>query len=75
MRGKGIPSLNGRGTGDQIVRINVWIPTKISKEEKSKIVSLSDSESFKPRDGENSAHSDRSFFAKVISLFFFVSVL
>jgi molecular chaperone DnaJ len=31
MRGKGIPHLHGGGKGDQLVRINVWIPTKISK--------------------------------------------
>ncbi len=32
MRGKGIPHLNGHGKGDQLVRINVWVPTKLSKE-------------------------------------------
>lgn len=34
MRGKGIPHLNGHGKGDQLVRINVWVPTKLSKEAK-----------------------------------------
>jgi molecular chaperone DnaJ len=69
MRGKGIPSLNGRGTGDQIVRVNVWIPAKLSKDEKNRVVSFSESASFKPPEGETSAHSDKSFFAKLINLF------
>ena len=31
MKGKGIPHLHGNGSGDQLVRIQVWIPTKVSK--------------------------------------------
>jgi molecular chaperone DnaJ len=31
MKGKGIPHLHGSGSGDQLVRLQVWIPTKISK--------------------------------------------
>jgi molecular chaperone DnaJ len=31
MKGKGIPHLHGSGSGDQLVRIQVWIPNKISK--------------------------------------------
>jgi molecular chaperone DnaJ len=31
MRGKGIPHLHGTGKGDQLVRIQVWIPTKLAK--------------------------------------------
>jgi molecular chaperone DnaJ len=34
MRGKGIPHLHGNGSGDQLVRIQVWIPTKLSKQTK-----------------------------------------
>ncbi len=34
MRGKGIPHLNGYGRGDQLVRVIVWIPAKLSKEAK-----------------------------------------
>lgn len=34
MRGKGIPHLNGHGKGDQLVRIIVWTPTKLSEETK-----------------------------------------
>jgi molecular chaperone DnaJ len=31
MKGKGIPHLHGTGAGDQLVRIQVWTPTKLSK--------------------------------------------
>jgi molecular chaperone DnaJ len=31
MRGKGIPHLHGGGTGDQLVRIQVWTPTRATK--------------------------------------------
>jgi molecular chaperone DnaJ len=34
MRGKGIPHLNGHGRGDQLVRVIVWIPAKLSREVK-----------------------------------------
>lgn len=34
LRGKGFPRLQGRGSGDQLVRVNVLVPKKVSKEEK-----------------------------------------
>ncbi len=34
MRGKGIAHLHGRGAGDELVRIAVWIPPRPSSEEK-----------------------------------------
>jgi molecular chaperone DnaJ len=34
MRGKGIPSLGGHGRGDQLIRIVVWTPTRLSDEER-----------------------------------------
>ncbi len=44
MRGKGIKRLNGRGTGDQQVKIKVKIPEKMSQEEKILIERLSEIE-------------------------------
>jgi molecular chaperone DnaJ len=34
LKGKGLPILQGYGTGDLFVHINVWTPKKVSKEEK-----------------------------------------
>jgi molecular chaperone DnaJ len=69
MRGKGIPELNSTRAGDQLVRVNVWIPAKLSKEEKELLRDLENRENFKPKEGDRSAHSDRSFFAKVRDIF------
>ena len=34
LRGKGIPSINGYGSGDLLVHINVWTPKSLNKEQK-----------------------------------------
>ena len=34
LRGKGIPDVDGRGVGDQLVQIAVWTPTHLSQEER-----------------------------------------
>lgn len=41
MRGKGIQHLNQHGSGDQLVRINIHVPTKINSNEKELLKSLS----------------------------------
>ena len=66
LRGRGLPSVNGYGgTGDLYVKIAVWIPKKLSKEEKEIIESLRNKESFKP----NPSKEDKSFFDKIKDLF------
>lgn len=69
MRDKGIPHLNGYGRGDQLVRVNVWIPTRLAKEDKELLKGLSKNENFKPKEGDKSANSDKSFFEKMKDLF------
>ncbi len=69
MREKGIPSLNGRSAGDQLVRVNVWVPTKLTREEKSRIQELAKGENFSPKPGDKSAHSEKSFFSAIKNLF------
>jgi molecular chaperone DnaJ len=34
LRGKGVPSLNGKGRGDQFVTVNILTPTKLNREQK-----------------------------------------
>ena len=34
MRDKGIPHLNSYGRGDQLVRVNVWVPTSLSAQDR-----------------------------------------
>ena len=40
MRGKGMPGLRGKGTGDQIVEIHVETPTKITQEQRQLLQSF-----------------------------------
>lgn len=59
MRNKGIQRLHGHGKGDQLVRIMVWTPTKLSAEEKKLLKELAKSDNLNP------PQNDRSFFKKV----------
>lgn len=59
MRGKGIPHLNEHGRGDQLVRIIVWTPTKLSEQEKKLFKELAESERVNP------PQNDRSFLKRV----------
>ena len=34
LRGKGIPDVDGRGVGDQLVQVAVWTPTQLSQEDR-----------------------------------------
>ena len=66
LRGRGLPSVNGYGgTGDLYVKIAVWIPKKLNKEEKAAIESLRNNESFQP----NPSKEDKSFFDRLKDLF------
>ncbi|MBE6250284.1 MAG: molecular chaperone DnaJ [Bacteroidales bacterium] len=66
LRGKGLPTVNGYGgTGDLYVKFAVWIPKKLSKEEKSIIESLRNKDSFKP----DPTKEDKSFFERLKGLF------
>ncbi len=64
MRGKGIRHLNQHGYGDQLVRIVVWTPTKLSEDEKRIFRELAEHENLKPPNG------DKSFLHKVKQTFF-----
>ncbi|MCX6640373.1 MAG: molecular chaperone DnaJ [bacterium] len=59
LKGKGIKHLNGSGSGDQLVVINIFTPTKISPRERSLFEELSKCEGIKPKP------EDRSFFGKM----------
>ena len=44
LKGKGIPHLNRQGVGDQLVRINIFTPAKVSREEQKLLEQLSNFE-------------------------------
>ncbi len=48
LKGKGLPVLNSYGKGDLLVTLNIWTPQKLSKEERSLLEKLRQSENFIP---------------------------
>ena len=58
LRGKGIPSLNGRGRGDQYVTVNIETPKNLNKEQKEALKKFSDLL------GEGNYEKRKSFFKK-----------
>ena len=65
LRGKGLPELNSYGRGDLLANINVWIPRKLSREEKEMLEKLKDSTNFKP----DKEQIDKSFFERMKNVF------
>ena len=60
LRGKGLPSVQGYGKGDLYVKILVWIPRKLSRNEREAIEKLRNSSSVKPDPNRD----DRALFEK-----------
>ena len=46
LRGKGLPTYNGYGTGDELINVTVYIPESLSGAEKQSIESFKDSPNF-----------------------------
>ena len=65
LRGKGIKDINGYGTGDLLVHVNVWVPKGLSKQEKKILEDLKEADNFKPHPGKK----ERSFFDKMREFF------
>lgn len=59
LRGKGVPHLHRGGKGDQLIQVMVWVPTKLSAEERELLSELSKKENMSPPEG------NRSFFEKL----------
>jgi len=65
LRGKGIPSINGYGSGDLLVHVNVWTPKTLNKQQKEFFENMRNDEHFQPKPES----SDKSFFEKVKDMF------
>lgn len=65
LRGKGIPSINGYGSGDLLVHVNVWTPKNLTKEQRDFFERMQHDENFVPKPEK----SDKSFFEKVKDMF------
>ncbi len=49
LRNKGLPSVNGYGTGDLLVNISIYVPENLSKEEKKILEELEENSNFQPQ--------------------------
>jgi molecular chaperone DnaJ len=61
--GRGIPRLGGGPRGDQLAQVSVWVPTRLSAEERRAVESLADAENFTPPRG------GKGFWSKVREAF------
>ena len=67
LRGRGLPELHGRGTGDQFVRVFVWTPQRLSAEQEEALQALRDVED--PAPDRPDGDSDRSIWSRVKEAF------
>jgi len=65
LRAKGLPDVQGYGTGDLLVYIQVWIPVKLDKSEKELMEKLRLSPNIKPAP----AKEDKNFFERMKRMF------
>lgn len=65
LKNKGIKELNGYDRGDQLIYVNVWVPTSLSKEEKEKLETLRHSANFMP----NPNKKEKGFYDKMKEFF------
>jgi molecular chaperone DnaJ len=65
LKDKGIPDLDSYSKGDQLINVNVWVPTNLTREEKELLEKLRQSENFAPKHSKE----ERSFFDKVKEIF------
>ncbi len=65
LRGKGLPSVQSYGKGDQLINVNIWTPKKLSSEETKLLEKLRDMPNFKPNPGK----SEKGFFERMKDYF------
>jgi molecular chaperone DnaJ len=65
LRGKGLPDVNGYGRGDLLVKVHVWVPQKLTSEERKTLEKLAESANFNGVPEE----AEKSFFEKMRDIF------
>jgi molecular chaperone DnaJ len=65
LKGKGLPSVQEMGKGDQLININIWTPKSLSAEEKAILEKLKLSPNFQP----NPSKEDKGFFERMKEMF------
>ncbi|HKK78927.1 MAG TPA: molecular chaperone DnaJ [Phaeodactylibacter sp.] len=65
LKGKGLPSVQAYGKGDQLIHVNVWTPKKVNEEERELLEQLREMPNFNPQPGK----SEKGFFEKMKDYF------
>ena len=65
LRGKGVPDINGYGSGDLLVYVQVWIPKSTSAEERAQLEKMRNSSNFSPKPTSD----DKNFFDRIKRMF------
>ncbi len=65
LKGKGIPEVNGYGRGDLLVKINVWVPKSLNRDEKKVMETFKGTTNFIPAPSA----AERGFFKRMRDIF------
>ncbi len=65
LKGKGLPSVQSYGRGDELIYVNVWTPKKLNNEEKELLEKIRTMPNFNPQPGK----ADKGFFEKMRDYF------
>lgn len=65
LKGKGLPSVQSYGKGDQLIHVTIWTPKKLTDEEKAMLEKMKKMPNFQPTPGTG----DRGFFEKMKGFF------
>ncbi len=65
LNGKGLPSVQAYGKGDELIYVNIWTPKKISDDEKKILEKLNASPNFKPQPSK----TEKGFFERMKDYF------
>jgi len=65
LRGKGIPSVQSYGKGDQLINVNIWTPKKLNDEERDVLEKIRTLPNFQPNPGK----SEKGFFERMKDYF------
>lgn len=65
LRGKGVLDVNGYGSGDLLVYVQVWIPKSTTAEERAQLEKMKKSANFSPKPNSD----DKNFFDRIKKMF------
>jgi molecular chaperone DnaJ len=66
MKERGIRGLNNSGTGDQFIRVNIYVPKDLTAEERKHVEALRGEKHFDPSEAKE---REKSFFSKIKDVF------